>query len=572
LDHHTDFTVKLITDTKHSSFSLYEWCLQEFNNDGEQVGRDLTPWDWSLNFDVTNLLYTYSLKGEDTVWFRLNKDEQEGVDKGRPPIRFEGSESIGATLVPAKGRYGRTSYSMAGADREITDIHLRIVKAEADGCVVWGSVSSTFELEFRQETTDDVIDILLRLTPDKFGDLAQMINSGEPDGGTLRLSGVLGFYSNWSPEISTDFIKVLTDDQQVEIPEDAEIDPPRLGTVREFQFWLNNNHKLTSGDKVGSVDYGWAEKQTEAEVRSVSNDYDNRTPKLNEERAGSLRRTPKYELLMQMLRDASSYGAMNNLDPDALADLAGATRSFFTELGAAFQKDSWHDYEDNPHALTDHYERTWNLWHHRQIRFDEIKKGEVPHIDRGYLTQAVAQYLDLPIRNRRMDRMLVDALVAAEVIAFADKMLNIPTFLRDLSASPLVKSHPLWRFVKGQFFSLLVVAAIPIGLLVGAVNVFDMRGEWPLFVGLGFASLWALFFVIGLAALPGFWISDTKRKRKVSELLVVMGTVYTEIGIGTVVSARHIRERLDKNADQGAVWPSEVFSLLDDIIDRGGVM
>jgi len=46
----------------------------------------------------------------------------------------------------------------------------------------------------------------------------------------------------------------------------------------------------------------------------------------------------------------------------------------------------------------------------------------------------------------------------------------------------------------------------------------------------------------------------------------------TEIGSGTVVSARHIRERLDKTTDQGAVWPSEVFALLDDIIERGGVM
>jgi hypothetical protein len=99
-----------------------------------------------------------------------------------------------------------------------------------------------------------------------------------------------------------------------------------------------------------------------------------------------------------------------------------------------------------------------------------------------------------------------------------------------------------------------------------------MPASWPFFTGLGFAGLWALFFVIGLFAFPSIWISETRRKQKVGELLMAMHTVYTEIGDGAVVSARHIRERLDKTTDQGAVWPSEIFPLLDDIIDRGGVM
>ena len=64
MDYHTDYLVKLTTETEHSS--LYNWCLREFNSDGEQVGRDLIPWSWSLEFDVTNLRYAYGLKYEDT--------------------------------------------------------------------------------------------------------------------------------------------------------------------------------------------------------------------------------------------------------------------------------------------------------------------------------------------------------------------------------------------------------------------------------------------------------------------------------------------------------------------------
>lgn len=579
MDCYTDYTVKLITDTEHSS--LYNWCLQEFNSDGEQIGRDLIPWGWSLEFDVTNLRYAYSLKHEDAGLYELDEDEK-GAEKDCSPIDFRSTEGVSATLIPAEGRFGRIPYSMVGTDREIRDIHLRIEKAEADGCNVWGSVSHTFELDFRYETIDDLIDIHVRLTPDKFDELARMINSEANDGGMLRLSGVRGFYSDWSPGISTDFIKVLTpsiNDHKVEIPEDADIDPPRLGTVQEFQFLLNNKPRLKSaGDaQSGTADFEWAEKQTEAVVRSVSENYssddDDTTPHtMNEERAKALRRTRKHQLLNETFRELSRHAANKGLGPDALDDLAYETRSFFNDLEYAFHEDSWSDYEDEPHALTEFYERTWQLWQHRQIRFDEIKQGKVPHIDRSSLTEAVAKYLDLPVRNRSIDRMLVDALIAAEEIAFADQMLNIPSFLKDLSTSPFVKSHPLWRFIKGQVANFVMIAAIPIGVIVGAVSLFDIRGDWPLFVGIGFAGLWALFFVIGLLALPSFWVSETRRKRKVGELLEAMHTVHTEIGTGAVVSARHIRERLDKTTDQGAVWPSEVFPLLDDIIERGGVM
>lgn len=580
----TDFTIKLTTDTKHSS--LYKWCLQEFDVSGEQVGRDLIPWGWSLEFEATDLRYTYSFEKESSDRYRLD-EELEKAEQESTDTEFKVFEGILATLVPAEGRFRRTSYSMMGTDREINDIHLHIEKAETDSCRLWGTVSYTFELDFRYETVDDFIDIHLCLTPDKFDQLAHMINSGAADGATLRLSGVRGFYSDWSPEISTDFIKVLTpaeSDHMVETQENADIDPPRLGTVGDFRFSLNGNQRLkgAGGEGTDAVDYKWAKKQAEAQVISISTDYENededddeygeKSGSLNEERAQALRRSLKYQLLTEMLRELSHHGAKNNLERDSLDDLSYQITSFFGSLEIAFQKDWMMDHENDPDALSEFHQRTWQLWQHRQIRFDEIKKGEVPHVDRGSLTTAVGEYLNLPIRNKRIDRMLVDALVAAEVIAFADQMLNIPNFLKDLSASPFIKSHPLWRFIKAQFANFVLVAAIPIGLLVGAVEMFDIHGEWPFFIGLGFAGLWALFFVIGLIALPSFWISETRRKRKVGELLEAMHTVHTEIGTGVVVSARHVRERLDSTADIGAVWPSEVFPLLDDIIDRGGVL
>ena len=50
-----------------------------------------------------------------------------------------------------------------------------------------------------------------------------------------------------------------------------------------------------------------------------------------------------------------------------------------------------------------------------------------------------------------------------------------------------------------------------------------------------------------------------------------MNAVYTEIGGGVIVSAKYVRERLMNTTEKGAIWPSEVFPLLDDIIDRDGL-
>ena len=167
--------------------------------------------------------------------------------------------------------------------------------------------------------------------------------------------------------------------------------------------------------------------------------------------------------------------------------------------------------------------------------------------------------------------MLVDALVAAELYAYSEQMLHIPAFLRDLSTSPFARNHPLWQFVKGHALTLVFIVAIPIGGLVALVKIFDFQGIWPLWVSLEVIGIWGLLFLIGLVALPSFWASESQSKKKVINLLDAMNSVYTEID-GHIISAKHIRERLTNTTDKGAIWPSEVFPLLDDIIDRDGVM
>jgi hypothetical protein len=96
------------------------------------------------------------------------------------------------------------------------------------------------EIDFLDETTPDVICFYLTLQRDKFERLARAVTDRSIDQALLRVNGVHGFYSDWSPEISTDYIKVLTDDAEshpVENPEGATITPPRLGETNEFELY-----------------------------------------------------------------------------------------------------------------------------------------------------------------------------------------------------------------------------------------------------------------------------------------------------------------------------------------------
>ena len=290
MDFHADYSVILTTDIEHNS--LYKWCLQEFDADGEQVGSDLIPWAWSLKFSVSNLRYSFNLSGEDGSGFSLLDgddalDDEEEKETERD-INFKNSEVIVADLTPTVSGSYKAAYSMLGTNRNIKDIQLLIKRSEKDSCDLWGCVRYTYKIDFRNETTDDTIQIYLYLTPEKFDEISGLINSRIVNVASLRLSGVFGFYSNWSPEISTDSIKVLTPllkDHNLEIPEDCQFDPPRLGRVDEFDLQLGNNLPLLSddADEVERADYDWADEKAASAVASISEYYQDQEDHFSED-------------------------------------------------------------------------------------------------------------------------------------------------------------------------------------------------------------------------------------------------------------------------------------------------
>ena len=134
---------------------------------------------------------------------------------------------------------------MFGTDRAITSFDLNIYPiadpAEQESCSAWGSVSYTTEIDFRHETSDDCVVFYLFVKPDTFARYGAKIAHGLVDEMILSVESVAGFYSEWSPSISTDNVKVLTEgsEQKIILPPSHKVEPPRLGHVGKAELYIN---------------------------------------------------------------------------------------------------------------------------------------------------------------------------------------------------------------------------------------------------------------------------------------------------------------------------------------------
>lgn len=257
MDYHLDRRVILNDDPKY--LSLYKWSLQELGDDGKQIGHDLIPWWYSLDFVAFELSLSDKLN--------IKPDYKEPQDSQRTGVRREQS-IIGKLRPNPLGPNRQTSYSMLGTNRRISDFYLRI-EALPEGetvptCSVWGSLAFTAETDFRNEEFQDSLSFTLRVTSAQLAEYVARITNSTLDLLSLSISGVQGFYSEWSPSISTNAIKVLTSDDEhtVEIPAGWAFPPPRLGEVME----ANVSFHVTKTLDTSFLDDGGADAVGRAEA------------------------------------------------------------------------------------------------------------------------------------------------------------------------------------------------------------------------------------------------------------------------------------------------------------------
>jgi hypothetical protein len=206
VDFHLERGLRLHTEPEHKR--LYNWAINEIDAQGQQIGHDQIPWPWTLRFTATSCVLCDSID--------IKSPFQMEETKPAPP-EIAQRQVIRARLRPGSpgddGDYFRqTTFSMFGTDRAIKsfqlDIHPIADPAERESCRAWGSVSYTAEIDFRNETVDDCIVFYLFVKPETFARYAAKIAHGLLDEMILSVGSVDGFYSEWSPSISTRNVKV----------------------------------------------------------------------------------------------------------------------------------------------------------------------------------------------------------------------------------------------------------------------------------------------------------------------------------------------------------------------------
>lgn len=257
MEYELERKIKLSTDSEYES--LYKWALQEYDDKDEKVGSSQIPWSWGVDFRTDDLQYIRTIeigKKSYSNLFSSDDEQYEDAKKEDEERRAEVSdnERITGTLHPTQFRWGEwqddyCSLSMFGTKREIKEIRLdiRVSDSEEDeSCHLWGSPSYTADFDFEERTEDDILFINVIISSDRFNQIAELIRDKKTNSCMVRLSTVSGFYSEWSPAVRADRIKVLCagSDQAVELPDGCDIDPPRLGRVQEFSLTLSSDNKM----------------------------------------------------------------------------------------------------------------------------------------------------------------------------------------------------------------------------------------------------------------------------------------------------------------------------------------
>ena len=234
MDFHMERGLRLHTDPEHKA--LYKWAINEIDAEGRKIGSDQIPWVWTLNFTATSCV----------LGDRIDIESRFQKKEATPKITQR--QVINIRLRPGRPWDDgiETSFSMFGTDRIIKsfqlDIHPIADPAEQESCKAWGSVSYTTETgDFRNETTDDCVFFYLFVKPDTFARYGAKVAHGLVDEIVLSVNSVAGFYSEWSPSISTHKVKVLCggEEQKVILPPGLSFEPPRLGQIDGAELFIN---------------------------------------------------------------------------------------------------------------------------------------------------------------------------------------------------------------------------------------------------------------------------------------------------------------------------------------------
>lgn len=205
---------------------------------------------------------------------------------------------------------------------------------------------------------------------------------------------------------------------------------------------------------------------------------------------------------------------------------------------------SEHEFRDQLHGLYEAYSSflhgtnsgsdpsKWRHWHNRFRDARLSKKLGEPYLSSEMLSGAAHEYLSGKLRVPKMDRALIDALVAQETFAYIDQRAGRGALVTQFGCfGALVAPFIIWQLLTGE-----------------PVN-------WHrLIIGLGIVG--------GILALLYLW-----PRKGMLKLYSAMRDTYHLLS-GSVVSVPELRNAVERARDKGVVWPPELYAALEDIGSR----
>ena len=241
-----DFSVHYSTDIEHKS--LYEWCLRQIQEDGTQFGRDLIPWGWSLRFEAEEVFHNISYSTDRFGLGDTEEDEKENI------ANVESRETIQAKLIPAERLSITPRYYMFGYRDAVEMISLTVIRSgNHTQCTVSGFAKFESEIDFYRENVPHDLTFHLQLSKDKFDNISQLMKLNTLDKFSFTVGMVYGFYSDWSPGITTNSIHILPVSSLKDLNLEEHADRlPTLGKVGEFEISasrkINVDHEKVEDD------------------------------------------------------------------------------------------------------------------------------------------------------------------------------------------------------------------------------------------------------------------------------------------------------------------------------------
>ena len=208
-----------------------------------------------------------------------------------------------------------------------------------------------------------------------------------------------------------------------------------------------------------------------------------------------------------------------------------------------------------------------NFWRHEDNPLQRVKQHEPPYMHKESIQALASGYLNLPYRVPRLERLLVDMLIALEFYPYACEMFREEQFQPLPVFSPLKQRHALASYFIGLFWDFVILGGIAVG--AQAFPIFGQTAaDWITGIAL---FLLAAVILISTISLPLAWRGQRNARKEVRTLLMHMQDTYAELASGQVAaSTRRVRDLASRAADAGVVWPNPLFAILDDNISRIG--